>query len=171
MDNDQLKSGAIAALWEDLYKKKQKSWLTILSGSMMPLLQIGDKALIHTVKRAEIRVGDVILFKTGDKLVIHRVIHRYNSFSFLQKGDNTTIAEIVNSKDVIGKVIAIRKGTKILYLNKGFGKFINQMLTAFSCSAYYHKPKNPILKRFAKLFFGSSKALLYRFLSSCANFV
>lgn len=62
----------IINLWEDLYRKKQKSWLTVLSGSMIPLLQIGDKVLIQSVKPAEIRVGDIIVFKNSDKFIVHR---------------------------------------------------------------------------------------------------
>ena len=144
---------AITALWEELYNKKQQSWLAILSGSMMPLLQIGDKVLVPSVNPAESRVGNIIVFKNSDKLIVHRVIRNYNSLSFLQKGDNTTTAEIVNSKDVIGKVIAIRKGTRIFYLNNGLGKFINLTLTFFSCSVYYSKHGNRIVKRIMKLFF------------------
>lgn len=166
-----LSAHAISALWEDLYNKKQKLWLNILSGSMMPLLQTSDKVLVHTVKPAEIRVGDIIVFKNSDKLIVHRVIRSYNSSSFLQKGDNTTTAEIVSSKDVIGKVIAIRKGSRIIYPDNGFGKFINLMLTFFSCLVYYFKPGNQVLKRIARYFFNNAKALLYRFLSLCATFV
>ena len=143
----------IIDLWEDLYSKKHKSWLSILSGSMMPLLQIGDKVLVHSVNPAEIRVGDIIVFKNSDKFIVHRVIRKYNSSSFLQKGDNTTTAEIVISKYVIGRVIAIRKRTRIFYLNKGLGKFINLMLTFFSCLVYYFKHGNRIVKRIMKLFF------------------
>ena len=143
----------IIDLWEDLYSQKQKSWLTVLSESMIPLLQIGDKVLIHSVKPAEIRLGNIIVFKNSDKLIVHRVIRNYNSLSFLQKGDNTTTAEIVSSKDVIGKVIAILKGTRIFYLNGGIWKFINLILTFFSCLVYYFKHGNRIVKRIMKLFF------------------
>ena len=162
---------AIIDLWEDLYSKKQKSWLSILSGSMLPLLQIGDKVLIQSVKPTEIRFGDIIVFKTvySDKLIVHRVIRRYNSdsdkLSFLQKGDNTTTAEIIKSEHVIGKVIAIRKGSKIIYLNNGIWKVVNLILTLFSCSVYYFTPETPVLKRIARLFFNKAKALLYRFIS------
>ena len=160
--NDQVKSGAIIALWEDLYNKKQKSWLAILSGSMMPLLQIGDKVLVHSVKPAEIRVGDLMVYKSNDNLIVHRVIRKYDSLSFIQKGDNAATAEIVSSKDVIGTVIAIRKGNKMIYPNKGIWNFINLILTLFSCSVHYLKPQNPGLKRIARFFFNKAKALLYR---------
>ena len=148
-----LSQNAIIDLWEDLYNQKQKLWLTALSGSMIPLLQIGDKVLVQSVKPAEIRVGDIIVFKNLDKFIVHRVIRKYDSLSFLQKGDNTTTAEIVRSEHVIGKVIAIRKGNRIIRLNNGFGMFINLMLTFFSCSVYYLKHGNRIARRIMKLFF------------------
>lgn len=157
-----LASNTIIALWEELYNKKQQSWLTILSGSMKPLLQIGDKVLVRSVKSAEIRIGDIIVFKTPDKLIVHRVIRRYNSSSFLQKGDCLTTAEIVSSEHVIGKVIAIRKRKKIIYLNGGIWNFINLILTFFSCSVYYFKPENAVLKRIARFLFNKAKALLRR---------
>jgi signal peptidase I, archaeal type len=163
-EEPKLPQNAIIALWEDLYNKKQQSWLTILSGSMMPLLQIGDNVLIQSVKPVEIRPGDLIVFKSPDKLIVHRVIRRYNRLSFLQKGDNTTTAEIVSSTDIIGKVIAIRKGGNILYLNAGIWKFINLILTLFSCSVYYLKPETPGLKKIARIFFTIAKALLHRLL-------
>jgi signal peptidase I len=163
-EEPELPQNTIIALWEDLYSKKQQSWLTILSGSMMPLLQIGDKVLIQSVKPVDIRHGDLIVFKSPDKLIVHRVIRRYNRLSFLQKGDNTTNAEIVSSEHVIGKVIAIRKGGNIIYLNAGIWKLINLILTLFSCSVYYLKPETPVLKKIARVFFTIAKALLHRLL-------
>ena len=62
---------------KDDQDKKQKSWLTILSGSMIPLLQISDKVLVHYEKPAEIRVLDMIVFKTSDKLIALGVIRKY----------------------------------------------------------------------------------------------
>ena len=159
-----LSPNAIIALWQDLYNKKQQSWLNILSGSMQPLLQIGDKVLVQSIKPAEIGFGDIIVFKTPDKLIVHRVIRKYNNLSFLQKGDYTATAEIVSSKDVIGRVTAIRKGDKIIYLNKGIWKFVNIVLTLFSCTVYYLKPENQGLKRIARFFFNKAKALLYRWI-------
>lgn len=155
---------AIIALWQDLYNKKQQSWLSVLSGSMQPLLQIGDKVLVQSVRPDNIKLGDIIVFKTPDKLIVHRVIRRYNSSSFLQKGDNTVTAEIVSSKDVIGRVTAIRKDDKIIYLNRGIWKFVNNVLTLFSCTVYYLKPENPGLKRIARFIFNKAKALLYRWI-------
>lgn len=134
-------------LWEDLYHKKQELWLTVLSGSMMPLLQCGDKVLVQSVKPHDIRLGDIIVFKNSDKLETHRVIRKYSNSSFLQKGDNAMPAEIVTSKQLVGKVIAIKKGNRIIRFDGKIEKMINYILTFFSFSTYYFNQKNSATKK------------------------
>ncbi len=131
---------------------------------MVPLLRIGDYVLVQSVSLDSIRHGDIIVFKGRDKLVVHRVIRRYNngSLTFLQKGDSTTTAEITRSEDVIGKVIAVRKGTKIICLNDIIWKVINCTLMLFSSSVYFLRPKNPFLKKIAKFFFHRTRSLFNR---------
>jgi signal peptidase I len=159
LEESKVSSDTIIALWEDLYTKKQQAWLTILSGSMMPLLQVGDKVLVHAVKPTDIRFGDIIVFKNPDKLIVHRVIGKADSSTYLQKGDNATTAEIVSSADVLGKAIAIQKGKRIIQLNNRKWKFINLALTLFSCSVYHLKPQNPALKQIARLFYDKAKVI------------
>ena len=154
----------IIDLWADLHHQKQESWLPVLSGSMMPLLRIGDYVLVQSANPDSIRPGDIIVFKGRDRLIVHRVIRRYDNGSpaFLQKGDSTTAAEIIRSEDVIGRVIAVRKGTKIIRLNEGIWKVINCALTLFSSSVYHLKPENPFLKKIAKFLFHKTRSLFNR---------
>jgi signal peptidase I len=154
----------IINLWADLHHQKQELWLPVLSGSMMPLLRTGDEVLIQSVNPNNIRPGDIIVFKDPDKLIVHRVIRRYDSGSptFLQKGDSTTAAEIIRSEDIIGKVIAVRKGSKIICLNDGIWKVVNHILTLFSSLVYHLKPENSFLKKIAKFFFHKTRSLFNR---------
>ena len=154
----------IIDLWADLHHQKQESWLPVLSGSMMPLLRIDDYVLVQSVSPDSIRPGDIIVFKGQDKLIVHRVIRRYDNGSpaFLQKGDSTTTAEIIRSEDVIGKVIAVRKGSKVICLNDRIWKAINCALTLSSSSVYHLKPENPFLKKIAKFFFHRTRSLFNR---------
>ena len=112
-------SNSIISLWSDLHHQKQKLWLPVLSGSMLPLLRIGDRVLVESVSPENIKFGDIIVFKHLDKLVVHRVIKKYDdgSRSFLQKGDNASIAEIVISENIIGRVTSVQRGTKVISLN------------------------------------------------------
>lgn len=52
----------------------------ILSGSMMPTLDIGDLVIEHPVRPTEIRMGDIVTFRDPDnaeRLLTHRVV-RYH---------------------------------------------------------------------------------------------
>lgn len=129
---------------------------------MLPFLHIGDGVLVESVKPGSIKVGDIIVFKSADKLVVHRVIHRcYNSgISFLQKGDNSRVAEIVMSENIIGRVTAVHRRNEVIYLNNSIWRVYNHSLTVLSWSAYFLRPKNLYLRRIAKFFYNKTKELL-----------
>lgn len=148
-------SKTILALWGDLHQKKRKLWLPVLSGSMLPLLHIGDKVLVQSVEPSIIRTGDIIVFKELDKFIVHRVIKTYKNerVYFLQKGDNSMAAEIVQSENLIGMVTLLRKKNKLICLNHGSWKIFNYFLIFFSYSTYYLKPRNLILRRIARFIF------------------
>ncbi len=159
---EKIASDTIISLWSDLHHKKQQLWLPVLSGSMLPLLRIGDRVLVESVSPENIKFGDIIVFKDLDKLVVHRVIQKYNdgNKSFLQKGDNARIAEIVMSENIIGRVTAVQRGTKVISLNFWIWKTYNYILTFISWSSYSHKPENLVLRKIAKLFYKIIKMLL-----------
>lgn len=85
----------------------------ILSGSMIPVANIGDAILIQKTSAEDIKVGDMIAFYQGKDLkstVSHRVIEIYKengNISFQTKGDNVEKKDpfIVESKHLIGKAV------------------------------------------------------------------
>ncbi len=70
--------------------------LTVLSGSMEPLLRTGDVVVVATIPPSRARVGDVVTFpdpENGDRLITHRV--RYaratvEDVRFVTRGDANT---------------------------------------------------------------------------------
>ncbi|MEM0365524.1 MAG: signal peptidase I [Acidilobaceae archaeon] len=57
--------------------------------SMEPLLHTGD--LVVIIKKKDVREGDIIVFKSGDRYIIHRVIYVYENHGYkcyVTKGDN-----------------------------------------------------------------------------------
>lgn len=77
----------------------------IVSGSMIPTIQIGDVVLVHSTEDANI--GDVIAFKRQSKIIVHRVVDekKINGKTMYQtKGDNNNIAdlELVDKHDIEG---------------------------------------------------------------------
>jgi|GEM_PF-2248816 len=163
LENSKIPKSTIIDLWNDLNKKNKGSWISVLSGSMAPLLQIDDKVLIRSIKPDEINFGDIIVFKDADRLVVHRVIRKYHhgvceGYTFLQKGDATTTAEISSEEDVVGKVVSINKNGRVIDQNTGIWKFYNVFITLFSTSVYYLKPKNRILKKISRFFFNGVRS-------------
>lgn len=155
-------SETIISLWADLHRQKQKLWLPVLSGSMLPMLCIGDRVLVQTVEPGNIRFSDIIVFKSADKLVVHRIIKKYSSDgkSFLQKGDNARVADIVRGENIIGRVTAVNRNNKIICLNDSKWKVYNFILTFLSWSAFFLRPKNPYLRNIAKIYYKKTKEFL-----------
>jgi signal peptidase len=62
--------------------------------SMEPLLHTGD--LVVLVKRSDISVGDIVVYSSGSKYVIHRVVGKYEVngyYCYIVKGDNNVIPD------------------------------------------------------------------------------
>lgn len=85
--------------------------LTVGSSSMEPKLMIGDAIILKkTTTYEDLEVGDILIFKHEQKIMIHRIIditEKDNHYSFKTKGDNNNTADdyITNEDDVIGKYL------------------------------------------------------------------
>ncbi len=62
----------------------------VLSGSMEPVLSVNDVALIHRSDTYE--EGDVVVYQTGNELIIHRIIEK-NEDLIQTKGDANNAAD------------------------------------------------------------------------------
>ena len=67
------------------------------TGSMKPLLDAGSNG-IRVVPESEeqIDVGDIISFRDGNELIVHRVIEKGEDFEgvyFITKGDNNSVSD------------------------------------------------------------------------------
>ena len=141
-------------LWHKLYTKNGKAWLTVSSGSMAPMIQVGDKVLVKQTAPQHIRFGDIIVFKEAGKLITHRVIGKQVSdrhVIFMQKGDSNTSATYVLSENVIGKVVCIGKEDKIIRLDSFLGRQMN-LLLSFSFYVLYILHKRHFALRLDRLF-------------------
>ena len=59
--------------------------------SMYPTLKEGEKLLISPLDR-KVRVGDVVIYRLKDNLIVHRVIFKWN-FVVKTMGDNNRFAD------------------------------------------------------------------------------
>lgn len=103
-------------------------FLAVGSGSMEPKIAYGDMVLVEkTDDYDELKVGDVLVFRHGDKVMLHRIIdinHVDGSYVFKTKGDNNNTEDNweVTEKNIIGKINVrlMKAGYPTLWLNKLF---------------------------------------------------
>ena len=90
---------------------------TILSGSMEPTLYTGDLVLVST-KETEIQRDDMIAFRMGGNIVVHRVIEVREGEQYVTKGDANQHADLdlVEKEQVIGKVWIVLRILKGIWL-------------------------------------------------------
>ena len=81
----------------------------VMGGSMEPTIHVGSIVIIRRVKPEDVKVGDIIAFKTGESKTIHRVIEKVvegDTFYFRTKGDANEDPDpwIIKPEDVIGEL-------------------------------------------------------------------
>ena len=98
----------------------------VMSGSMLPTIQVKDIVVTKKVPEEKLEVGDIITFispdtRFGGISVTHRIIEKYydesiGSYSYRTQGDNNNIADsvLVPNKNILRKVIL--KVPKLGYL-------------------------------------------------------
>lgn len=80
--------------------------LIVLSGSMQPILNPGDIAIIKKSDINDIEIGDIITFKIGNNFITHRVIDKING-TIITKGDANEDVDDYNitEKNFYGKFV------------------------------------------------------------------
>ncbi len=85
-----------------------KKAFVVISGSMIPTINIGDIAIFNDTNIAN--VGDIIAFRNGSSIIVHRIVKRNkvdDKIFYLTKGDNNTVVdgELVKTSDIEGVYI------------------------------------------------------------------
>ncbi len=82
--------------------------LDIQSDSMYPLLTVGDGALVKIVDDStEIVEGDIVAYRIGEHIIVHRVKEVVNGNSYITKGDYNAVddGEPSPRSDIMGKYV------------------------------------------------------------------
>lgn len=96
--------------------------LPVTGGSMMPLLQPGDRLEVELLPRA-LRLGDVVVFRAGGVSIAHRIVamHRGRPDAprqLITKGDRARACDApILSNQVIARVVAIHRGGRVVRLD------------------------------------------------------
>lgn len=81
----------------------------VVSGSMEPLIPVGSLVYVEPVQPEEIVAGDVIAFRSGNSVVVHRVVeNKAEDREFVTKGDANAAEDIRAAaySDLIGRVFS-----------------------------------------------------------------
>lgn len=108
--------------------------LAVVEGtSMEPTLQSGD--LVVVMKRVsldDIAVGDIIVYRRGGALIIHRVI-RVEDGALITKGDNNWLPDPpVRFQAVVGKVLGFGDGVVKVPLVGYLTLFVRYSMTSLT---------------------------------------
>jgi len=163
---DVISPSVLTGLCEELLFRKCELWLTALSGSMAPLIRIGDKVKVRTTSTEAIGFGDIIVFREEEKLIVHRVVAKGefdHQLFFLQKGDCCSPPIRIPAECVIGKVSEIHKPSGHIRLNTLKGRFLNLLLAVRSYLICFKQTNLPAKER---ALLGNRK---YRFLHCVFN--
>ena len=89
----------------------------VLTGSMLPDIQVYDVVVTKKTDPKDLKEGDIITFASSDTrflntIITHRIIKKYydaekKEYTFQSKGDNNNVADsaLVQSNNIYGKVI------------------------------------------------------------------
>ena len=80
-------------------------------GSMRPLIHDGNPIALEPASPAQLRVGDVILYRTGQNAIVHRLVG-YDGQALLIRGDagRACAPDRVLSDQVLGRVCQVQRG-------------------------------------------------------------
>lgn len=107
-------------------------FLRVSSGSMAPLLRVGDEIGLQAVRANHLRRGDIIAIADRNQILTHRFIGLRDMDGrrrILTRGDRALLADQPWTEDqLLGRVVARRRGRKRLWLDFGVGYRLNMAL-------------------------------------------
>ena len=104
----------------------------VISGSMAPLIAAGDEIVVERASADRLRRGDIVLYTVGGAFHTHRLLarRRHGSATLLvTKGDTSLNPDQPwREEQLLGKVVAIRRGDQTIDLEGAKWKAINRLL-------------------------------------------
>jgi len=97
---------AIWTLWSRMGRQPR---MRMVTGSMQPLIQVGDQLLIEPLPK-NIHLGDVVIYRHRDQLIAHRLVS-IEGERFILKGDNVHHFDPPLPREkIIGRVLGLEGG-------------------------------------------------------------
>ncbi len=147
-----------AELCSQLLSKGVSVRFTAHGSSMSPFIRDGDVMTIQPLNCTMLKVGDIVFYHINDeKVVAHRVVGHHTckgNIAIKTRGDASIgYAEQIHAGQVLGRVVSIQRGKKVIELDNTLMRAIGLLWISFS-------PFGPLLMRFA---LGVRTVILLRF--------
>ena len=127
-------------LWEELLKEQGTCWGKVISDSMRPLVQRGDRVLVEKAFPDKVRFGDIAVFRRNGQLIIHRVLGKrefIGKHHFLEKGDAILHTSLVPANNIIGRVSVIKNSDRTIRTLSGSGRICQLTLACISYTSLW----------------------------------
>ena len=121
-------------------------FMTVVSGSMRPAIDVGDLVVVAPVNRYNVSVGEVIAFVRGGITILHRVVgitRVRGQLAYVTKGDanNAPDREPVLPQQIVGRLVYVvpHVGYPLVYIAQYQRGYVNAVVTAilFIVLVYY----------------------------------
>lgn len=110
----------IEEMWQEACGTERNLSFRVISGSMRPLIEVGDVVKFTRVEPSRVRIGDVVAFQEGQVVVVHRIIGKKWSnqqLLFHHRGDAGAGSGTVPARNLMGKAYVIEKGEREIFLD------------------------------------------------------
>lgn len=123
-------------LGRELLNSGVSFWLEVRGWSMYPFLKDKDVVEISPIQFDEVGIGDVVFFRSGDRLLAHRVVGAVSDEQGIRlrvRGDRFRQEDpLLAESDLIGKVEVIhrerRLGRRVIRLDQGLAKSLGRLV-------------------------------------------
>ncbi len=118
-------------MWQETCDRGGCLTFRLISGSMEPLIRVGDRVKVSRMEPSRLRIGDIIAFREGRGVTVHRIIRRSHidgQLYFYAQGDAGSGWGKVTKEDLIGKVYAIERDQCEILLDTPRYMVVNKIL-------------------------------------------
>lgn len=143
----------VTASFEDVLSSGTPLAYTVTGASMTPMLRAKKDIVVIRPKKDELcKVGDVILFRSGKRYILHRV-HAVTESGYITAGDHCYTQEQVPEADVLGILESyVRGGSTFRMDDPDEIAYAEHMVRTYRARARRLKTKYRVLRALADLY-------------------
>ena len=106
-------------LWIEDLEQSGFGMATIASGSMSPVLNVGDKVYVKFGDQSNYKTGEIVVFPVADSLMTHRIVGSLwtpRGKLFIHRGDNASAMAfgLVKQEQILGRPIIANNDSKVI---------------------------------------------------------